>query len=62
MSRYTYYYIVNQNHYRFLANSWKAWADNACLSEKDIEGMTKFFKPIARRFGLIREFRKIGVI
>ena len=62
MSKYTYYYTVNQNHYRFLANSWKAWADTASLSDKDKEGMAKFFRPIAIRFGLIREFRKIGVI
>jgi hypothetical protein len=62
MSRYTYYYTVNQNHYRYLANSWKAWADEAVLTEKDKDGMAKFFRPIARRFGLINEFKDIGVI
>lgn len=62
MSRYTYYYKLNQNHYKRLAINWKCWADTSALTEKDKKGMAKFFKPIARRFGLISEFRNIGVI
>jgi hypothetical protein len=32
------------------------------LSERQRRGMTLFFMPIAKRFGLIKEFRDIGVI
>lgn len=62
MSRYTYYYKLNQNHYKRLAINWKAWAANSSLTKRDKEGMAKFFNPIAKRFGLIKEFRDIGVI
>jgi hypothetical protein len=62
MSKYTYYYKLNQNRYKRLAINWKCWADTSSLTERDKEGMAKFFKPIARRFGLIKEFRNIGVI
>lgn len=62
MSKYTCYYNLNQTYYRHLANSWKRWADSVSLNVKDREGMARFFRPIAVRFGLIREFREIGVI
>jgi hypothetical protein len=32
------------------------------LSDEIRRGMALFFKPIGRRFGLIREFRNVGVI
>lgn len=62
MSRYTIYYSTQQTAYKRLAIRWKRWSKTANLSEKDREGMTKFFKDIAVRFGLVKEFRDIGVI
>jgi hypothetical protein len=28
----------------------------------EAEGMTKFFRPIAKRFGLVQDFQDLGVI
>jgi hypothetical protein len=27
----------------------------------EVEGMAKFFKPIAKRFGLVQEFAELGI-
>lgn len=62
MSKYTYYYNTRQNMYRDFATRWANWAAEANLTTKDLEGVSIFFKPIARRFGLIKEFRDIGVL
>lgn len=62
MSRYTIYYGTQQIAYKKLAIRWKRWSETANLSEREREGMSKFFKDIAVRFGLVREFRDIGVI
>lgn len=62
MSRYTVYYSTQQAAYKKLAIQWKKWSETADLSEREREGMTKFFKDIAVRFGLVKEFRDIGVI
>lgn len=62
MSRYTCYYSSRQNMYRELAAKWVKWAATTELSDLEREGVSKFFKAIAVRFGLIKEFREIGVI
>ena len=62
MSKYVIYYNTKQHMYKELAICWKAWADRASLSEMQRTGMSFFFKHIGKRFGLITEFKNIGVI
>ena len=62
MSNYVIYYNTRQHMYRELATKWKAWADGSGISETQRIGMSFFFQHIGKRFGLIEEFRKIGVI
>ena len=62
MSKYTSYYTAKQNHYRNFATNWARFTADLNLTERQRRGMSLFFKPIARRFGLIQEFRDIGVI
>lgn len=62
MSKYTTYYDTRQEMYRKLAETWKSWADGSELSESQQRGMSLFFRHIGRRFGLINEFKEIGVI
>lgn len=62
MSRYSMYYTTRQNMYRDFATTWANLAATSDLPEYQKEGMALFFRPIARRFGLIGEFREIGVI
>lgn len=62
MSNYVRYYNKNQRAYRELAERWMKWAKTTTLTPDEIRGTAKFFKDIAVRFGLITEFREIGVI
>lgn len=63
MSRYVIYYSVRKHLYRRMAESWKAWADSAdYLSCDQSKGMSLFFRHIGKRFGLLTEFKDIGVI
>lgn len=62
MSNYVIYYNTRQHMYRELAAHWKAWADQSPLTESEVRGMSLFFRHIGKRFGLITEFRNIGVI
>ena len=62
MSNYVIYYTTRQHMYRELATKWKAWADTSGLSESQQRGMSLFFRHIGKRFGLINEFKEIGVI
>ena len=62
MSKYTRYYNERQEMYRYMATRWKKWADTSNVSESDKKGISIFFESIARRFGLIQEFKEIGVI
>jgi hypothetical protein len=48
--------------YRDFATNWAAVISKTGLQEYQKEGMSLFFKPIAKRFGLIGEFKEIGVI
>lgn len=62
MSNYIIYYSARKSIYRDLATKWVKWAATANLTEEEVIGITKFFKPIAKRFGLIKEFRELGII
>lgn len=62
MSKYTMYYSGRKIMYRDMATRWSRWAATANLTEKELEGISLFFKSIAVRFGLVTEFREIGVI
>jgi hypothetical protein len=62
MSSYIRYYNKNQQVYRELAERWSRWAKTVKLSPEEIKGTSKFFREIAIRFGLVREFRELGVI
>ena len=62
MSKYTIYYNTRQDMYRTLAAQWISWAKDFNLTEDQARGMKLFFRQIGKRFGLITEFRKIGVI
>jgi hypothetical protein len=62
VSSYVKYYNARQIAYRSLASKWSNWAVTKDLTTEEAEGITKFFRHIAKRFGLIKEFRRIGVI
>ena len=62
MSNYVIYYNTRQHMYRELARNWKVWADGSGISETQRIGMGFFFRHIGKRFGLINEFKAIGVI
>ena len=62
MSKYTSYYNRKQSQYKSFAASWVKLTSEMSFTEKQRKGMALFFKPIARRFGLIREFRNVGII
>ena len=62
MSKYVIYYNTRQYMYRELATQWKAWANSSGISETQRIGMGYFFRHIGKRFGLINEFKDIGVI
>ena len=62
MSKYVIYYSTRQYMYRALATQWKTWAEGSDLSESQQKGMSLFFRHIGKRFGLINEFKDIGVI
>ena len=61
MSKYVRYYNDRKDFYKTFATRWSAWAESAELSDLEVEGMTKFFKPIAKRFGLTQEFVDLGI-
>lgn len=62
MSKYTMYYTAKQKQYKDFATNWANLTSTMDLSERQRRGMALFFRPIARRFGLIQEFKDIGVI
>ena len=62
MSKYTMYYTSKQKQYKDFATSWAKLTSTMDLTERQRRGMALFFKPIARRFGLMQEFKDIGVI
>ena len=62
MSKYVIYYSTHKDMYRSLASRWARWAETSELTEQETEGVAMFFKTIAVRFGLVKEFRELGVI
>lgn len=62
MSRYVIYYSVRKEMYRELAERWARWSKSVTLTSDEVRGTSKFFYDIAVRFGLITEFRELGVI
>lgn len=62
MSKYTMYYTDRQQMFRELALCWVQHTKTLKLTEDQHKGMALFFRSIARRFGLVKEFREIGVI
>jgi hypothetical protein len=62
MSRYVHYYNTRQIMYKDMATRWKRWSANLDLSELEVEGVSMFFRSIGKRFGLLTEFKEIGVI
>ena len=62
MSSYVKYYNNRKDFYKTFATRWAAWAEGANLSTTETDGMSKFFKSIAKRFGLMQEFVELGVI
>ena len=62
MSTYVIYYSARKSMYRNLAIRWSKWSTTAKLTENEINGISKFFRSIAVRFGLIGEFKELGII
>lgn len=62
MSNYVIYYGVRKEMYREMASRWAKWAETKSLPDDQRHGISLFFYSIARRFGLINEFRELGVI
>jgi hypothetical protein len=62
MSKYTTYYKARQIMYKDLAINWSKFTKDMNLTDLQRTGMRLFFTPIARRFGLIKEFKNIGVL
>jgi hypothetical protein len=62
MSRYVVYYSCRKEMYRELAERWARWSKTVHLTPDEVRGTAKFFKDIGVRFGLVTEFRTLGVI
>ena len=62
MSNYVRYYNNRKNFYKTFATSWASWAVRSKLTAVEHEGMSKFFKPIAVRFGLVQYFTELGIL
>ena len=62
MSNYVRWYNNRKDFYKVFAERWSAWASGVELTTMEVEGMKKFFKSIAKRFGLVQEFMDLGVI
>jgi len=62
MSKYVRYYNTRQDAYRTLATMWANWMKTAQPAPAELEGVSKFFTHIGKRFGLISEFKKLGII
>ena len=62
MSRYTTYYRSKQLEYKSLAINWSIFANSNNIPGYQRRGMALFFKPIARRFGLTEDFKRLNII
>lgn len=62
MSKYVIYYSTRKEMYRDMADRWFRWSKSVSLTPDEIRGTSKFFRDIGIRFGLLTEFKEIGVI
>lgn len=62
MSAYVVYYQKNQKAYAEFGERWVKWSQTTVLTPEEAKGISKFFKDIAVRFGLVRRFRNLGII
>ena len=62
MSKYTTYYNNRQQMFRELAINWTIFVRSRHLTDIQTKGMKVFFRSIGKRFGLLTDFKKIGVI
>jgi hypothetical protein len=62
MSKYVIYYGTRKEMYRDMADRWARWSKSVKLTPDEVRGTAKFFYDIGVRFGLVTEFRELGVI
>jgi hypothetical protein len=62
MSKYVLYYNDRQDACRTLATQYLNWKDSIQSNPETSAEFSKFFTKVAKRFGLITEFRARGVI
>ncbi len=62
MSKYTTYYNERQQMFREFAANWARATEHLDLTDLQRVGMALFFRPFARRFGLVKEFKRLGVL
>lgn len=62
MSYYTEYYNKNRSLYLTLAECWVNQTNLTRVTDEDKLTISKFFLKKAIRFGLVQEFRSLGII
>ena len=62
MSKYVQYYNDRQEACRTLATQYKNWVESENMEPQELSEFVGFFTKVAKRFGLIREFKQRGVI
>lgn len=62
MSYYTEYYNKNRSLYLTLAKCWVNQTNLTRVTDEDKLTISKFFLKKAIRFGLVQEFRSLGII
>lgn len=62
MSKYVKYYSERQDTCRTLATMYTNWVEAVNPTKEELAGVVKFFNHVGKRFGLISEFRKLGII
>jgi hypothetical protein len=48
--------------FREFAANWARATEHLDLTDLQRVGMALFFRPFARRFGLVKEFKRLGVL
>ncbi len=62
MSKYVQYYNDRQDACRTLVTQYMNWLESENMEPQELPEVVGFFTKVAKRFGLIREFRQRGVI
>lgn len=62
MSKYVRYYNDRQDACRTLATQYMNWLESENMEPAELPEVVGFFTKVAKRFGLLREFRRRGVI